>query len=349
MENIRPYEKRWFLTTIWISAILFIVYFAAHFFCKGDEQIYLTKDQLGAVNAIITDSVQEDEAINREKVLSYISTIIFINVSDSAKAARTAIIRNDLKQFRNSELSIILPSYPFKIESFFWLTGSSVFVELIFWSLFGVSASILYRVSEAMSEDNFESEKIPIHIAKIFYAPLSTVVIFLSIEIFSQDGSIVLEDVSSSAIVMAFILGFYSGRTVELLRRLKDVLLPLGSGGSATDRQSRELPLSGGLNGRIALPSSVDTSVDPANFMTAAIWLISVEDASLYYVTKADTEGRFAFKRIPQGEFQLKAEYSYGKDVYGLTIPITLTAKEENIHLMLESLTGKVFRFANVL
>ena len=49
--------------------------------------------------------------------------------------------------------------------------------------------------------------------------------------VFFANGMVDTPNISSWIVVFSFILGFFSGRTIELLRSLKDAILPQGSNG----------------------------------------------------------------------------------------------------------------------
>ena len=105
----------------------------------------------------------------------------------------------------------------------------SVYLEIIFWTWFGLIASLLYNVSEALRTTEFKINEVGVHIAKFFYSPLISLVIYFSINNLISDGSISLAEFSHGTIVFAFILGFFSGRAIELLTRVKDLILPLNA------------------------------------------------------------------------------------------------------------------------
>ena len=132
------------------------------------------------------------------------------------------------------EATSFLSNLKLRVKSYFWLTGPSSYFEIIFWTLFGVLCSILFglgvvtRKSTSNPLDQttvFDSSEIPSQVAKMFYAPLCTLIIVFGYNYFTGQN---LSDISSSkgVIVFAFVGGFYSERLIAFIDRLKDVLLP---------------------------------------------------------------------------------------------------------------------------
>ena len=130
-----------------------------------------------------------------------------------------------------------LDGYKLKVHSYFWLTEDLVFLEIIFWSLFGVLASVFYNVSEALRERKDELRMYNpsidyVNWAKLFYGPLTTIVIYFSVQVATTDNvEASFNNLRYGLIILSFVLGFFSGRTVEFLERIKNLILPLNRGG----------------------------------------------------------------------------------------------------------------------
>jgi hypothetical protein len=116
------------------------------------------------------------------------------------------------------------------VKSFFWLYGSGTYFEIMFWTIFGVLASILYFVSEVIRDkkENFDHTEIPSQLAKLFYAPIISIILIFSYE-YATDGNAIALDATKGVLIVSFLLGFYSGRAMELLNRVKELLLPYSS------------------------------------------------------------------------------------------------------------------------
>ena len=213
-----------------------------------------------------------------------------------------------LSPYNRRTLITALPNIPFKIPSFFWLTGALLYVEIIFWSLFGVAASVLYRASEAIGNQDFSAEKVPIHLAKILYAPLSTIIIIFSINLLASDGSVVIDQISQRTIVLSFILGFFCGRTVELLRRVKDLILPYGADDRKTTTATTSKKGSIKVQGRVFFPDGEQIG---KKLSAVTVWLSSMEDdADRFLPIQADENGHFTFHQVKAGHYMLFADYS---------------------------------------
>ncbi|MBL0257697.1 MAG: hypothetical protein IPQ03_09260 [Bacteroidetes bacterium] len=96
-------------------------------------------------------------------------------------------------------------------------------------SLFGVLANLLYHTVENLAY-NFRKTEIYVQIAKIFYTPFCVCIIYLCYNKIQSSGEIYNIQYSVYSISVSFLLGFFSGRMIDLLNRLKDILLPLGKG-----------------------------------------------------------------------------------------------------------------------
>jgi hypothetical protein len=146
--------------------------------------------------------------------------------------------------YTDEEFELKLPMLAIRTKSFFWLAGDLKYLEVIFWSIIGVLVSVLYFVSEAMRDKNFRTEELPIYFAKLFYAPVIVFIIMLGYTRLTATGELNFDDTSAEIIVVSFILGFFSGRAVELLNRIKDVLLPLGK---ASTNEKNKYSIKGNL------------------------------------------------------------------------------------------------------
>jgi hypothetical protein len=146
------------------------------------------------------------------------------------------------------EATSFLANERLQIKSYFWLTGPLVYLEIIFWSWFGVICSILFslgvisknRTTNPLDPTTYyDSSEIPSQVAKLLYAPACTLVVVLGYNFFNDQN---LADISSSkgVLVFSFVGGYYSSRLVAFLDKLKDLLLPVSS---TTDMVADPTPL----------------------------------------------------------------------------------------------------------
>jgi|GEM_PF-3324054 len=309
---------KWFSRGFYLSIFLVFLYVVLHVFVpiKGEEVIYLSKEHLITVQALIDghDVLLQDEASQEQETLEipqevfgYLKGVLMLN-GEKGSPELIKYMEGQLEPFNRHSLITALPNIPFKVPSFFWLTGALLFLEIIFWSLFGVAASVLYRASEAISDGDFSAEKVPIHLAKILYAPLSTIIIIFSINLLNTDGSVAVDQISHRTIVLSFILGFFCGRTVELLRRIKDLILPYGADERQVSKNSGSKKGTIEVTGRVYFPSG-EPSGKKLSDVTVSLSSMEDDNNPLPPI-QADEHGYFSFYHRPPGHYLLSAEYA---------------------------------------
>ena len=72
----------------------------------------------------------------------------------------------------------------------------------------------------------FHYREIYDHISKIIYAPAATLVIILGYNYLVTDNTFVHISSGKGMLVFSFLSGFYSGRVMKFLDKLKDLILP---------------------------------------------------------------------------------------------------------------------------
>jgi hypothetical protein len=155
-------------------------------------------------------------------------------------------IRNYINTFGPQEAGIYLVDYKLKVQSYFWLTGRMLYLEIISWTIIGVLCSLLFAIGSIVrkksDEQDFNPNEIIYQVAKIFYAPFIAVIIILAYTYFTN-GLTLNISAGEGVIVFSFIAGFYSGRVMNFLDRLKQLLIP-GSytinNNEATEKYIRE-------------------------------------------------------------------------------------------------------------
>ena len=182
------------------------------------------------------------DTLTKDRVKDYLYDIMDLKEKDSVSAMI------DAQGVKNIAY---LSNYPFRVKSYFWLSDYWVLLEVIFWSLFGLIANLMYTVTRTKEEDVdgdgkmdkpevFNPSRIPEHIGKFWYTPLTSVVIYLSIDSLTSSGDIQETPEGAYVIVFAFILGFFSRRTIALLRKLKDIFFPNDNTGGSNNSQENE-------------------------------------------------------------------------------------------------------------
>lgn len=245
---------QWYTFSGTFLLLLIIVYAISHELEKGAEIIKLSKQEITDVNLILfgtnapdvdlgndpnasdslnnsgnenaggdTTAGRPSDELRKETVYRYI-----FSVREPSQKADSTILVEFFRSYNLQQFAIVIANYPIKCKSYFWLTSPMVYLEVIFWSLFGLIASLFYYVSEAARKDEFEKKEISVHIAKFFYTPVCAIIIFISVKALTKTGDIAIAEFSHGTMVLSFILGFFSGRTIELIGKIKDVILPVG-------------------------------------------------------------------------------------------------------------------------
>jgi hypothetical protein len=231
------------------------------------------------------------------------------------------------------ESTSFLSNLKLRVKSYFWLKGPSSYFEIIFWTLFGVLCSILFGlgVVSRKSTNNplnpttvFDSSEIPSQLAKLFYAPLSTLIIVFGYNYFTGQN---LSDISSSkgVIVFAFIGGFYSERLIAFLDRLKDVLLP--NSGKADMPETKQAAMRNVViqlnTPQLAAGATIDIS-------KANVQLTFTKTGEIIIAKNIDVSqpSLFIADFIKQGDYKIDSIVT-GKDAAGANLVLTATQNFE--------------------
>lgn len=245
---LRLSTAQWFLWTIGLLLFLAISYLLPHWqlsvgrsattLTTGDmttlssllyepKPISTTTTSPTTQTATIPDSQRQLTDSQRLRAYSYIVNTYPMYPNDADT------LQNWINLFNQpGALMSALKEHTFPVRSYFWLMGGWLYWEVIFWTWFGLIASLLFSVSEALrtNSKSFDQSEIWTHIAKFFYAPLCSIAIFLGLSLAITDQKVLdMVKFSPNQILVAFILGFFSGRVVDLLQRIKNVILPDGS------------------------------------------------------------------------------------------------------------------------
>ena len=291
-----------------------------------------------------------------------------VHNTDDARAARTELIvryledeydnklieqnKNQLdtlmRSMSDEEVYDYLTDKKLLVESAFWLTGTDVYIEAFLWSLLGVLVSLIFYVGTAnvntvKSDENdvsgpFDPSEIPSQVAKMFYAPAVTIVIVLGYHFFTDETSNMADiSVNKGLIVFSFIAGFYSGRLMKFLDRLKDLLLPFDGKDSATTDNKKDVIVT--LKLSPALAAGPNAATITTSFPTAVV-SINSQDGSLskpFGLTK-DSKGNTLFmaKEIPTGTYTLKASVTTGAlNAQGQQV-VQVTSSKSDFELLLQ-------------
>lgn len=238
----------------------------------------------------------------------------------------------------------------FRVKSYFWLVGPHTYLEVIFWTIFGVITSILFYISSAIANGiGFRAEESPGHLAKIVYAPFISLIIIFSYNVISNPDSFIDVGASKGTLIISFLLGFYSSRAMKLLDKIKDVVLPYGDKTNADkDREKAEtssavtLPAaltSMSVNLNVNDPSHPDQEVLQGHISTANV-SITPKDGGDAIVLEQNSEDEldstFSAENIQSGEYTLSATLTTAEgDNYEGTEAITVSEETNSFELTL--------------
>ncbi|OSZ82311.1 hypothetical protein CAP35_03320 [Chitinophagaceae bacterium IBVUCB1] len=175
-------------------------------------------------NEVQTMALGCDMNCRAEKVLLY------VNSEFDGKVAPEQLqsLKQYISTFAQQDVGIFLADYKLKVRSYFWLAGPLIYAEVVFWVVIGVVCSVLFATGNALRRKNkrgFENKEIMYQLAKFFYAPFLAVVILLAYNYFNHTTTLSTA-LGQGIIVFAFIAGFFAGRFMNFLDRLKRLILP---------------------------------------------------------------------------------------------------------------------------
>ncbi|WP_031529312.1 trypsin-like serine protease [Dyadobacter crusticola] len=238
--------RNWFFKFGSIFIVLIITYAILHTFKIYDQEeiVNFTDQEQANITALVDNYIAGDSSSpDKKRVTSALKDTIVKNVERfvTTRYKLSSESRNELRevliQFANSGFSAsFLIDFKLRVHSYFWLTEDGVFLEIIFWSLFGVLCSLFFYVSESMAKGEFKTDQEYIHAAKLLYAPITTLVVYLSINALISSGEVNLNNLRHGLIILSYVLGFFSGRTIDLLGRIKDLVLPAGNNETAQSK-----------------------------------------------------------------------------------------------------------------
>ncbi len=275
-----------------------------------------------------TTSILQDEATfagirfehnpNNRVVKDFIvSQLPYVYPQDTVK------VFNLLDEQPNSLAVAYIQNTRFRVKSYFWLAGPHTYLEVIFWTIFGVIASILFYISSAIANGiGFKPEESPGHLAKIVYAPFISLIIIFSYNVISNPDSFIDVSASKGTLIISFLLGFYSSRAMKLLDKIKDVVLPYGDQTSADARRDTDTEENSTTNATKPVDVSIEVSInDPnhedqealqAHISQTTVTLTPKQEGAEPIVLKQEGEDEldstFKADSILVGEYVLKAK-----------------------------------------
>jgi hypothetical protein len=98
----------------------------------------------------------------------------------------------------------------------------------------------------------------------MFYAPVCALVLVLGYNLLNTDSKMTDISIGKGLVLFSFICGFFSGRVIKFIDRLKDLVLPI-SDGSAGTAATTTTDSTGGDTSDTTGDNKTSTSTDPSN------------------------------------------------------------------------------------
>jgi hypothetical protein len=208
----------------------------------------------------------------------------------------------------------------FRVKSYFWLAGPHTYIEIIFWTIFGVITSILFYIAMAIAKGTgFKPSETPGHLAKIVYSPFISLIIIFSYNYLSNPDSFLDVSASKGTLIISFLLGFYSSRAMKLLDKLKDLILPYGDDSKSvavptmqTDPELITAQTTSAVEVDVTLNDPEHTDAEELNGHIAQTIVTLIPQAGGEPIILAKTgddelDGKFTTQNVQQGAYNLTA------------------------------------------
>jgi len=305
---------------------------------KGYEKIQLKPEEIGYIVARLDVPVQTivksggtSKTINRYSVIDG----NIVNIRNFLTKRYSNCETNDLGRLMIYYRSLLpkaeykeVENEPLKVSSYFWLSGIGAYIEIIFWTIFGVLAFLIYSISCVIADKKvtFDPNHIPSQLSKLFYAPVITLIIIFAYQYATSGEGIELET-SKGILIVSFLLGFYSGRAIELLNRVKDVILPYSAttlqGDPEPPKQNNGTTEAGAVKVKLnidetGLPPESDYELIKNQLAKATVLLQdTVTQSSIQlFDTSEDQEYVFEAVSVPAKKYVVKAELATAEGLH---------------------------------
>lgn len=241
--NISTQKYVWLAIALTFAGILTFSYFSSHQHPhKGEttlvipEELYtdlllrFEKEELILAQAVLkeNDSAKKliiEKKLNKKLGIKLIALLRY-NVEDELFKEIISFCGTG----NPTKLIEELPCITATKTTWFWFNGNKRYLEVLYWGLFGVVCSLLFNVTQALKTNAFNPKLIPDHLAKLFYGPVVVLVIFFSFDKLSVGTTwINIVPEGYGLIIFAFILGFFSRRSMALLNTAKTIIFPADS------------------------------------------------------------------------------------------------------------------------
>lgn len=209
------------------------------------------------INNFSNFAEEEDRKERTRKVMVYISS----RYGEEIDPTQLRRIEQYITTFSPRETGIFLTDYKIRLTSFFWLSGTMVYAEVVAWSIFGVLCGLLFFAGNAIRKGGTQREMI-YQMARLFYAPFAAIILVLAYGYIKGDATLHLQ-ANAGILIFAFLLGLYSGTVMEMLDRIRNAVFPSGVPNTAEpEPQTVHLPPQPWLKENSTQPSTA-TPVSP--------------------------------------------------------------------------------------
>ncbi len=348
----------WLMTLCIIFTVTAITYVLLHLYHEGTDHKKLDNVQLLGIDNVLanhpdtisakfknsTDSVRKAALRTQRKERDWAIFNFLRNEYDGRiDEYRLTRLDNLLIGFNNKDTKAYLTDSELIITDYFWFTGSLTYVEVLFWALMGVLISLIYYISLANRQQSkeagdvdsgaFDPAEISGQVSKMFYAPVCALVLVLGYNLLTAGNSKMTDiSIGKGLLLFSFISGFFSGRVMKFLDRLKDLVLPISDDGSVTTKtdDSTTTPGVADITAELQLAIAFSQTPEGADIVeggfNSAVVTLKPEtgDAITLAAPAEDQSGGFTAKQVPFGKYTLQAAMPFKK---GDTI-INLAASE---------------------
>lgn len=326
--------RSWLLMLCFLLSVVIIGYVVSHNIWKGKQYVQLDKQQILLLNKYLNNdqnksSNSDSISFYRQQRDTYLIAYLKSEMHQQLDQEEFTRTMDLISKMNHENVIDFLAEKKFLVHSVFWLTGNKAYVEALLWSLMGVLVSLIYYVSIANTKSlhtagtddsgSFDPAEISGQVAKMFYAPTCTIVLILGYQyLIDTNNSMIDISVNNGLIVFSFISGFFSGRVMRFLDRLKELVLPFGTSSQPTTTQSVQ---SGDIEVTLDLSDSVSKSeygpsLAEAGFNASIVSLVPQKGGDVISLINPaeDQADTFFGKNIPYGTYQLQAILSHKFD-----------------------------------
>jgi hypothetical protein len=346
----------WLIVLCVIHAVTILFYVLIHLGSPGNEFTQLEPDQVKTINSLlanypdnqiptgVNDSTSKRhyiDSIDRTRLQRTHAVKQFLRTELQCQLDTCQVQELDstMKELTTKDAGVYLTEKKFQVRSFFWLSGKRLYWEALLWSFIGMITSLIYYVSLAnqlalkkTADDDigpFDTSEISAMVAKMFYAPIITLVLVLGYNYFSsKSGGTLNISVNHGLILFAFLAGFYSGRLMKLLDNLKNLILPVSSDGNTKKPGDTPTATTADITVQLKLADLVakgpdGAGIEAAGFNTAIVTLALTDKSGKIITLNVPSDSQpsvFTGSKIPYGKYKATAKYVYDKKVPNIVL-----------------------------